>query len=275
VTATIWHNPGCGTSRNVLALLRASGEEVRVVEYVKTPPSRAELADLLQRMGLAARDLLRRKEAPYAELGLGEPALADDRLIDAMMEHPILINRPIVATPRGVRLCRPSDMVLDLLATPPVAEAPKSDGSPFLRDSRIDGADAALAGALTEAALPTDDLAEPGRRFFAYRTLDGATVGFAGYELFGPLAFLRSIVVLPEARGKKNGANLLALLMRRAFDEGAREAWLLTTGAADYFKRRGFQAVPRDSAPPAILATRQAAALCPVSAAVMRRTITL
>ena len=115
---TIWHNPTCGTSHAVLGLIREGGEEPRVVEYLKTPPGRAELVALIGRMGVAPRDLLRRKGTPYDALGLDDPALTDDALIDAMVAHPILINRPIVITPLGARLCRPPESVLDLLPTP-------------------------------------------------------------------------------------------------------------------------------------------------------------
>jgi arsenate reductase len=115
MTITIYHNPACGTSRNALALIRNSGEAPHVIEYLKTPPSRAELVGLIARMGITVRDLLRRKGTPYDELQLDDPALSDDQLIDAMMAHPILINRPIVITPLGVKLCRPSETVLDLL----------------------------------------------------------------------------------------------------------------------------------------------------------------
>jgi arsenate reductase len=107
VTITIYHNPACGTSRNTLGLIRNSGEEPEVIEYLKTPLSREELTSLIQRMGISARELLRRKGTPYDELGLDDPALSEDQLIDAMMAHPILINRPIVVTPLGVKLCRP------------------------------------------------------------------------------------------------------------------------------------------------------------------------
>ena len=115
MTITIYHNPACGTSRNVLGLIRNSGEEPVVIEYLKTPPSRGELVSLIGRMGVQVRDVLRRKGTPYDVLGLDDPALSDDRLIDAMMAHPILINRPIVVTPNGVKLCRPSETVLDIL----------------------------------------------------------------------------------------------------------------------------------------------------------------
>jgi arsenate reductase len=118
VSVTIYHNPACGTSRNVLALIRNSGAEPLVIEYLKTPPSRSELLDLIARMGITVRDLLRRKGTPYDELKLDDPALTDDQLIDAMMTHPILINRPIVVTPLGAKLCRPSETVLEILPTP-------------------------------------------------------------------------------------------------------------------------------------------------------------
>ncbi|WP_439373089.1 arsenate reductase (glutaredoxin) [Bradyrhizobium sp. DASA03120] len=111
----IYHNPDCGTSRNTLAMIRNAGIEPHVVEYLKTPPSRVLLKQLILQMGISARDLLREKGAPFAELGLGSPKLSDDELLDAMMAHPILINRPIVVTPNGVRLCRPSEMVVNLL----------------------------------------------------------------------------------------------------------------------------------------------------------------
>lgn len=111
----IYHNPECGTSRNVLALIRNAGVEPHVIEYLKTPPSRALLVQLIARMGIPVRALLREKGTPFHELGLDDPALSDDALLDAMIKHPILINRPIVVSPKGVRLCRPSEAVLDLL----------------------------------------------------------------------------------------------------------------------------------------------------------------
>jgi arsenate reductase len=128
MTVTIYHNPACGTSRNVLGLIRNSGEEPVVIEYLKTPPRRAELVSLIARMGIAARDLLRKKGTPYAELKLDDPALTDDQLIDAMMAHPILINRPIVVTPLAVKLCRPSEAVLDILPKPQRGAFAKEDG---------------------------------------------------------------------------------------------------------------------------------------------------
>lgn len=130
MTITIYHNPACGTSRNVLAMIRDSGEEPSIIEYLKTPPSRAELAELIARMGITPRQLLRRKGTPYDALGLDDPKFTDDRLIDLMIEQPILINRPIVVSPLGVKLCRPSEAVLDLLPNRQDKPFIKEDGTP-------------------------------------------------------------------------------------------------------------------------------------------------
>ena len=124
----IYHNPACGTSRNTLAMIRNAGIEPHVIEYLKTPPVRALLEQLITRAGLTPRTLLREKGTPYAELGLSDPALSDSQLLDAMMAHPILINRPLVVTSLGVRLCRPSEVVLDILPKPQQAGFTKEDG---------------------------------------------------------------------------------------------------------------------------------------------------
>lgn len=129
----IYHNPECGTSRNTLALIRNAGIEPHVVEYLKTPPTRAMVKSLIARMGIATRALLREKGTPFHELGLGDPSLSDDQLLDAMLANPILINRPIVVTPLGVRLCRPSEGVLDILpAGSQRGEFTKEDGEPVI-----------------------------------------------------------------------------------------------------------------------------------------------
>ena len=128
MTVTIYHDPDCATSRDVLALIRNSGEEPRVVEYLTTPPSREELVELLRRMDLPLRAVLRRKGTPYDELGLDDPKRTDGELVDLMLEHPILINRPVVVTPLGIRLCRPSEAVLDLLPGPQRGAFAKEDG---------------------------------------------------------------------------------------------------------------------------------------------------
>lgn len=125
---TIYHNPRCGTSRNTLAMIRNSGAEPEVVEYLKTPPTRETLLELIAAAGLGVRGIMRAKEALFTELGLADPATSDDALIDAMMAHPILINRPIVVTPLGTRLCRPSELVLDILPQPQRGAFAKEDG---------------------------------------------------------------------------------------------------------------------------------------------------
>ena len=128
VDIVIDHNPACGTSRNTLAMIRNAGIEPHVVEYLKTPPARALLVALIDRAGMTPRELLREKGTPYAKLGLGDTSLSDDALVDAMMAHPILINRPLVVSPIGVKLCRPSEAVLDLLPSGQLAAFAKEDG---------------------------------------------------------------------------------------------------------------------------------------------------
>lgn len=128
MNVTVYHNPDCGTSRNTLAMIRQSGIEPTIIEYLKQPPTRSELIELIAAMGVSVRSLLREKGTPYAELGLGDPKWTDDDLIDQMLAHPILINRPIVVTPKGVKLCRPSEAVLDVLPNPPIGRFVKEDG---------------------------------------------------------------------------------------------------------------------------------------------------
>jgi len=131
-TITIFHNPACGTSRNTLALIRNSGAEPQIVEYLKTPPSRATLVALIAALGLPVREVLRQKGTPFDELKLADPAWTDDQLIDFIVAHPILMNRPIVATPLGTRLCRPSERVLDILPSAQQGPLAKEDGEPVI-----------------------------------------------------------------------------------------------------------------------------------------------
>jgi arsenate reductase (glutaredoxin) len=128
MSVTIYHNPDCGTSRNTLAMIRQGGEEPEVIEYLKNPPSRARLIELIEAMAIPVRALLREKGTPYAELGLADPKWSDNQLIDFMLAHPILINRPIVVTPKGVKLCRPSEAVLDILPNRHIGRFVKEDG---------------------------------------------------------------------------------------------------------------------------------------------------
>jgi arsenate reductase (glutaredoxin) len=128
MSVTIWHNPACGTSRNTLAMIRATGIEPVVIEYLHNPPDRVTLVRLITAAGLTPRGLLRERDTPFEQLGLGDPSLTDDALIDTMLTHPILINRPLVETPLGVRLCRPSEVVLDILSKPLPQDFVKEDG---------------------------------------------------------------------------------------------------------------------------------------------------
>lgn len=148
MTIIIYHNPACGTSRNTLGLIRNSGAEPEVIEYLRTPPDRTTLLSLIDRMGIPVRALLRRKGTPYDALGLDDPALGDADLVDAMLRHPILINRPIVVTPLGVRLCRPSEQVLDILPSPQRGAFTKEDGEQVVdeRGRRITASPAPEAG---------------------------------------------------------------------------------------------------------------------------------
>jgi arsenate reductase (glutaredoxin) len=271
---TIYHNPACGTSRNVLAAIRASGVEPQVVEYLQALPGREALRGLLQRSGMSVHDALRVKGTPYRELHLDAPGLAEDDLLEQIAQHPILLNRPFVESAQGVRLCRPSDLVLTLLPRLP-AEVAKEDGTPFLLERQVEASDPGLRQALVAAGLPVDDLAEAGRVFCAYSTLNGDLAGYGGFEHYGREVLLRSIVVAPAQRGRGIGRGIVPLLMRRAFDAGARQAWLLTTSAAEFFGHLGFKPVERAQVPAAILGTRQAASLCPAEAVILSRSISL
>ncbi len=270
----IYHNPDCGTSRNALALLRHAGENPTVIEYLKTPPTREVVAAFANAMGYGVRDLMRRKGTPYDALGLDDPSLSDADLLSAIETHSILLNRPIVITDKGTALCRPSEVVLDLLSERPKGGLQKDDGSPFLVDQKLTQT-SKLREALTAASLPADDLDEPGRTFYRFETLDGEAVGFGGYELYGKDALLRSVVIDPEQRGHGLGRNVTQLLLTRAFNEGARTAWLLTTSAASFFERAGFKQTRREDAPASIQQTKQAASLCPSTAPLLKRDISL
>lgn len=272
MSVTIYHNPACGTSRNTLALIRAAGIEPAIIEYLEKTPPRDEIVDLAKRMGLPLRDLLREKGTPFAELGLGDQSIPDDALLEAIAAHPVLLNRPIVVAPGGVALCRPSELVLDLLPEIGVDQI-KEDGGIVVADRAVDPDDRGLRAALDDAGLPSADLSEPGRSFFAFRTLSGHLLGHGGFETHGADVLIRSVVVAKEGRGCGVGRAILPLLLRRAFDRGARQAWLLTTDAAGFFEKNGFRRIERSAAPAAILATRQAAALCPASAVLLTHQI--
>lgn len=272
--AVIYHNPACGTSRNALAFLEKAKVDLTVVPYLDEPPTKERLREISTLSGLTVREMVRKKGTPFAELGLDRPSVDDEALLDAMVENPILINRPLVVTPTRAKLCRPSETVLDLLADWPREDFVKDDGTPFLESVRIPGDADDLRDALANASLPAGDLEEPGRTFFRFQLLGGLVVGYGGYEIHGPDALLRS-VCRTERLAKGFGPNLVQLLMSRAFDDGARRAFVLTEGAADFFRRIGFNDTDRAGAPEAIRSTRQALELCPASAALLSRQIAL
>ena len=242
MTVTIYHNPDCGTSRNTLALIRHAGIEPTVIEYLKTPPDRADAEGSVRPSGpFGARRGSAKGHAVRGTWPRRSRARRRGHLLDAMMAHPILINRPIVVSAKGVKLCRPSDVVLDLLPPMPKEDVSKDDGDQVLAAREVDGTDAGLRSALEAAGLPTDDLGEPGRRFLAFDTLGGTAVGYGGYEPLGADVLLRSIAVGPSHRGGGVGRTILAILQRQAFDRGARRSWVLATDAAAYFEKRGFE----------------------------------
>jgi arsenate reductase len=267
VTATIYHNPACGTSRNTLAMIRNAGIEPIVVEYLKTPPSRDELLSLVTRMGVPLRAALRRKGTPFDDLKLGDPALPDSALLDAIERNPILINRPIVVTARGVKLCRPSEVVLDLLDAPQASAFVKEDGEPVVRASPFEAHDMTeLTALLTASALPTADLTLRGRQFYRFTDTLGEMVAVGGSEGRGPDRLVRSLAVLPPARGKGFGKAVAATLEHLAGNDGAKRLHLLTTTAAPFFERLGYVAADRSTAPPEISRSAEFVGLCPASA---------
>lgn len=276
VVVKIYHNPDCATSRSTLTLIRAFGIEPEIIEYLKAPPSEPELVELLDRMGATVRDVLREKGTPYAALQLGNSVKGEDELHAAIQKNPVLLNRPIVVTVKGAKLCRPSDVVLDLLPSPPDLNLIRDDGTPFLTDHKSSGSSSDLTSAMAEAGLPTADLAEPGRTLFQYATLDRHSVGWGGFELYDGDVLLRSVAVMPRFHRQGYGRNMAALLMRRAYDAGARQAYVLTGDpeARTFFEKLGFAAIDRSAAPAAILATRQASELCPASATLLTKRIT-
>lgn len=274
MTVAIYHNPDCGTSRNVLAMIRNAGIEPRIVEYLKTPPSRAKLMELVARIGVPLREILRRKGTPYDELGLDAPELTDAALLDAIDRHPILINRPIVVTPLGVRLCRPSERVLALLDRPQRTAFVKEDGEPVVVARALDSdALEPLSAALVSANLPVADIALPACRFYRFTTARDETVGFGGIEGSGPDRLLKSLVVLPGKRGCGYGKAMAEGLEGLAGEMGAKRLHLLTTGAAPFFEALGYAAAERNAAPAEIAGSAEFLGLCPASASYMVKSV--
>lgn len=270
----IYHNPACGTSRNALALIRNAGIEPEIVAYLENPPDGDTLLGLAAAAGVPLRALLRRKGTPFEALGLDDPALPDGALLDAIRRHPILIDRPIVATPRGVALCRPSERVLDLLEAPQRTDFVKEDGLPVVT-ARPLAADerATFAGLLAAHGMPTADLDLPGRQFYAFRTTLGTPVAYGGLEGIGPDRLLRSLLVLPDRRGRRHGEAAALALERLAGADGATRLHLLTRHAAGFFARLGYAPADRAAAPPAIAGTLEFGELCPADAAYLAKPV--
>jgi arsenate reductase len=274
MAVTIYHNPACGTSRNALAMIRNAGIDPNIVEYLKTPPSRNELLNLVARMGVTLRDVLRRKGTPFGELGLGDPAVSDSARLDAVARHPILINRPIVVTPRGVKLCRPSELVLDLLDAPQRSNFVKEDGEPVVVATVIGAAGLdELAALLNAAGLPTADLALPGRRFYRFATTLGETIAVGGLEGTDGDRLLRSLAVAPASRGQGFGKAVAASLERLAGADGGKRLHVLTTTAAPFFERLGYAPADRASAPADIGNSAEFRELCPATACYLTKDV--
>jgi arsenate reductase len=267
MTLTIYHNPDCATSRNALAMIRNSGVEPHVIEYLKTPPSRDEVSSLAARMAAPLRNLLRRKGTPFEALGLGDPALTDDDLLDAVERHPILINRPIVVTPLGVRLCRPSEVVLDLLQDPQRTAFVKEDGEPVVIAAPL-GPDELdeLEALLSAAGLPASDIRLPDRQFYRFTTTLGETVAVGGLEGQGGDRLLRSLAVVADRRGRGFGKAVALTLERLAGNQATQRLHLLTTDAAEFFARLGYVAAERALAPEAVRRSAEFVELCPGTA---------
>lgn len=254
MSVTIYHNPDCGTSRNVLAALERLGLQAQVIEYLKTPPDAQTLASLIKAAGISVRDAIRVKGTPYKELGLDGGHWSDAKLIEQMVQHPILINRPIVSTEQGVQLCRPSDVILDLVDVPDQLSLQKEEGVPFLRDARVLATDPALGQALVACNLASDRH-ESATQFFQYSSTDGVGLAHAGMDVAGEHAVIHSVVVDYERRRQGLGRNVLALLLRRAFEQGARHAWVVTGTAGGFFESSGFRESAPETAPQDIQAS--------------------
>lgn len=243
----IFHNPQCSLSRDTLAIIRHASIEPDVIVSWKS------LRDYIGAPQFAAR----------LEIS-----------VSGLHRHPFLANWPVVFSPTESKLCRPSDIVLDILPNVPLSDFNKECGVPFLRDGLIAGRTREFIAALQASRLVTDDVEEAGRTFFQYQTLGRTTVGFGGYELYEQDVLVRSLLIDSKRRARGIGGSALALLLRRAWDDGARRAWLFSETAANFFETKaGFKPIARSVAPDVIRDSRQATSLCPASATLMTRVI--
>lgn len=274
MSVTIYHNPKCGTSRNTLAMIRNSGIEPIVIDYLKTPPSAAQLMELVRRMGVPLRSVMRRKGTPFDELGLGDPAVDDAALLAAIEQHPILINRPIVVTRRGVALCRPSEVVLDLLDAPQQTDFVKEDGDPVVIADCLSAAELAeLETALIGAGLPAGDIASHAGSFYRFAKPLGQTVGYGGLERSNDDALLRSLIVLPAFRGQGFGKAIALALERIAVTASLKTLHVLTMSAEGLFTKLGYGVDARANAPAGIAATAEFREFCPASAIYLTKSV--
>lgn len=235
----IYHNPSCSMSRNALRLIREAGVEPKIIEYLETPPTRAELLQRLDEAQIPVREILRTKESQFAALGLADNSLPDTAILDALDAHPILMQRPIVVSPLGVNVCRPPELVLALLHNAPRPETRREDGSDFLVDEEIELSPQLISALLAED-MPVDAL-DDSCTVYRMRSLAGAELAYAAIEIERRVARLIAFVVLPAARNKRVGRNMMHLLSRRAFDLGAREMSVASGKAAGFFHRLGFE----------------------------------
>jgi arsenate reductase (glutaredoxin) len=235
----IYHNPSCTMSRNALRLIRETGVEPRIIEYLETPPSRAELLQRLHVARVPVREILRSKESQFADLGLADKSLPETAMLDALDAHPILMQRPIVVTPLGVNVCRPPELVLALLQNAPPPDTKREDGSDFLIDEKVE-LSPRLVSALTAEGMPSAAL--DGSTIYRMRSLAGTEIGYAGIRIEGRAALLTAFTVVPAERNKRSGRNMMHLLLRRAYDLGAREISVTTDKAAGFFRSLGFEA---------------------------------
>jgi arsenate reductase len=238
MTVEIYHNPSCSMSRNALRLIRSTGIEPHIIEYLNTPPTRLSLERLLARGNISAREILRSKETAFSELRLDNSALSDAELLQAIGAHPILMQRPIVVSPLGVNFCRPPELVLELLEHRPGGDVKREDGSDFLVDERVPYTPD-VAAALVVAGLRDDALDET-CVIYRIRTLAGAASGFAGFRLEGLRAQF-SAVALPSTAHTNTRKNVMHLLLRRAYDLGAREMHADAGPADAFFADMGFR----------------------------------
>lgn len=236
----IYHNPSCSMSRNALRLIRETGVEPRIIEYLEAPPTRAELLQRLDEARIRVREILRSKESQFTDLGLADNSLTDTAMLDALDAHPILMQRPIVVTSRGVNVCRPPELVLALLQNAPPPGTKREDGSDFLIDEEIE-LSPQLISMLSAEGMPAGAL-DQNFTIYRVRSLAGAEIGYAGIGVEGRAARLLAFLVLPAERNKHAGRNMMHLLVRRAYDLGAREMSVTAGKAAGFFRSVGFEA---------------------------------